>query len=120
MYSLLREAPRLTTLELKGLEFPGSVHGSNPFSALAGASIRYLELRVTRFHDDTRRSLEEALTSVLASLPQLGWLDMSFPRYGGHNGGNPTEMDLRCLRTLTCLPRHWLSGDAYAVLRNPL
>ena len=75
IYSLLREAPRLTSLELRGFEFPGM-----PFGALAGAAIRHLTLHVDRFHDDQRRSNETTLTSVLGDLPQLTSLDMTFPK----------------------------------------
>ena len=92
MYSLIREAPRLTSLVLKGVEFPGTRPGDIPsgFAALAGASIRHLELHVTRFYDDARGGSEHALTSVLASLPQLRSLDMSFARCG--HGAEPQKL----------------------------
>ena len=75
IYSLMREAPRLSRLELMAIDFPGS-----PFGALAGAAIRHLALHVTHFHDTHQRSQEAVLTSVLADLPQLASLDMSFPK----------------------------------------
>ncbi len=77
MYSLMREAPRLSRLELKAIDFPGA-----PFGALAGAPIRHLALHVTHFHDNHQHSQEAVLTSVLADLPQLASLDMSFPKCG--------------------------------------
>ena len=80
LYSLIRELPRLTGLELNRVAFPYGLPGFSPFSALAGAPLRVLVMHVTRFQDDAQRSMHDTLTSVLASLSQLVYLDMTFPR----------------------------------------
>ena len=82
MYSLIRLAHGLTSLELRGIDFPPGPVNHGPFTALAGMPLRHLVLHVTSFRDDHGRSMEAALTSVLGNLPQLGSLDMTFPRYG--------------------------------------
>lgn len=78
--SMIRTAVQLTSLELRGFDLTDTSPDNAHFSALAGAPIRHMALHVTRFADSVRRGMEEALTSMLANLPQLTSLDMSFPR----------------------------------------
>ena len=80
MYSVIGAARGLTSLELLGFDFPLAVNGHCHLSALGGMRLRHLVLNATRFQDDARRSLAEALMAVLADLPQLVSLEMSFPR----------------------------------------
>jgi len=79
MYSMLRTAPGLTRLEMKGIDLPSGQTKGNQFLALRGAPLRHLVLHVPRFYNSGTGS-EEALMSVLADLRQLVSLDMSFPR----------------------------------------
>ena len=76
----MRTAPRLTSLELRGIEFSSFTSKVHPLLVLAGMPLRHLVLHVVRPQSDLRRSTEEAVTSVLADLPQLISLDISFPR----------------------------------------
>jgi len=81
MYSLIGTARGLRSLQLTGFDFPLATNGHCPLSALAGLRhLRHLVLNATRFQDDARRSLADALMAVLADLPQLVALEVSFPR----------------------------------------
>ena len=83
MYSIIGAARGLTSLELRGFDFPLAAGGHCHLSALGGMRLRHLVLHATRFQDDARRSLAEALMSALADLPELVSLDMAFPRCAG-------------------------------------
>ena len=85
MYSMLRTARGLTSLELRGIELPSGQAKDSQLLALRGAPLRHLVLHVPRYYDSVPRS-EEALMSVLADLPQLVSLDMAFPRCAASAG----------------------------------
>ncbi len=80
MYSLIGAARHLKILQLTGFDFPLAANGHCHLAALGGMRLRHLVLVATRFQDDARRSLADALMTMLADLPQLVSLEMSFPR----------------------------------------
>ena len=85
MYSLIGAARELKILQLTGFDFPPAASGHCHLSALGGMRLRHLVLIATRFQDDARRSLADALMTMLADLPQLVSLEMSFPRCAVHS-----------------------------------
>ena len=109
MYSVIGAAAHeLTSLELKGIQFPACARGMGggvsdcAFSALAGLPIRHLALHVTGFQDHRHSDVGDVLLPVLANLPRLTSLDMSFPDappYGRCGAETKAYMGLICLST---------------------
>ena len=87
MYSVMRTAHGLTGLELRGVNFPSYLPRLHPLLVVAGMPLRHMVLHVARFQSDFRHGMEEAVTSVLAGLPHLVSLDMSFPPCAAFRAG---------------------------------